>query len=232
MRWKLEALYADAFSRSVGSVAVLSGLKDEYPTNPMLIDLPIDYTTADKKVMIFGQETNDWGGKFPDPGGVFSLMEEYREFCIKGSNWNYGGHYWNGVHKFKKAIEKAYSRKGEKTSFIYNNIIKIGKAWDRGTPSELILKWSSHWFSVVKKEVELLGPNVVLFFTGPNYDIFISRAFGDFECEKISKRPVRRLARLVSPVLPKDTFRTYHPHYLWTDSFYDYLEDIMEAIDN
>jgi hypothetical protein len=230
MQSKLKAIYAEAFSRSVGSMATLSGLKKEYPTNPMLIDLPSDYLTADKKVMILGKETNDWGGKFPDSNGVSSLMEGYREFCNEGENWAYGGHYWNGVGKFKEAMEEHFRENGESTSFIYNNIIKIGKAWDKGAPSEPILEWESHWFHVVKREVELLKPNIMLFFTGPDYDVFISRAFGDFELKKISKKPVRHLARLVSPALPKNTIRTCHPRFLWTDGLYDYLKDIMKAI--
>src|SRR2546421_8966458 len=111
----------------------------------MLINIPEDYATANIKIMAVGKETNDWEGAFPHPGGVTHLMNVYRKFCIEGGNWRYGGQYWNGIKQFKRALDKKFQVYGKSSCFVYNNIIKIGKAWGRGIPPEKVIIWEDDW---------------------------------------------------------------------------------------
>jgi hypothetical protein len=46
-------------------------------TNPLLLHLPNMYFGTTCKVMIVGQETNDWEGQFPHPVGVAHLLSVY-----------------------------------------------------------------------------------------------------------------------------------------------------------
>jgi hypothetical protein len=60
------ALLRNQSAKSVGG---------EEPTNPLLLNVPSAYCSADYRVMIFGQETNDWWGIFPHDGGVDHMLK-------------------------------------------------------------------------------------------------------------------------------------------------------------
>jgi hypothetical protein len=202
----------------------------EEPTNPLLLDAPPDYFAANYRVMIFGQETNDWEGVFPHNSGVDHILKTYRGFYTSGHCYAYGGQFWNGVSKLITALEEQPGPSGKNMAVIWNNLIKIGKANAKGNPGATILGWEDRWFDVVAFEVRELNPNLVIFFSGPNYDRFITRIFDDAEFEGINSRPARQLARVKSRQLPADSIRTYHPNYLWRHGFYEYLAEIVGAI--
>jgi hypothetical protein len=134
------------------------------------------------------------------------------------------------VSKLIGSLEKQLGPAGKTMAVMWNNLIKIGKANDKGSPSAAILSWEDRWFDVVSFEVEKLNPNLVIFFSGPNYDRFITRIFDDAEFQAINARPVRQLARVKSRQLPANSIRTYHPNYLWRNGFYEYLAEIVGAI--
>lgn len=204
---------------------------DEKPTNPLLLDIPSGYFAADWKVMIFGQETNDWEGLFPHENGVAHLLKTYSDFYNSNYCYSpYDGQFWNGVSKIKKALAEKLKDSGKATSVIWNNLIKIGKAKAKGAPSEAILKFEDAWFDVISFEISVLKPNIVIFLSGPNYDKYINRIFSDVSFESINERGKRQLARVKSNRLPIDSIRTYHPNYLWRNGFYNYLDEIVGAI--
>jgi uracil-DNA glycosylase len=76
---------------------------------------------------------------------------------------------------------------------------------------------------LLRKEIEILRPDVVLFLTGPEYDSSISKAFTGVIILTLSPRfELRQLAWLKHQELPETTFRTYHPGFLnrkpWRDA--------------
>jgi hypothetical protein len=205
------------------------------PSNPLLLDAPPSYFAANYRVMIFGQETNDWAGTFPHVGSLDQVLKVYRDFFTNGECYSYGGHFWNGTSRLMRDLEAHLRPSGKTIAVIWNNLIKIGKAKvgekpSAGTPNDAILNWEDRWFDVISFEVSELNPNLVIFFTGPNYDRFISRSFGDAVFEAINARPVRQLARIKSCGLPVDSIRTYHPNYLWRNGFHQYLTEILDAV--
>jgi hypothetical protein len=179
--------------------------------------------------MVFGQETNDWESRFPHRGGVRHLLDTYREFFISGYCYKRGGQFWNGVSRLRGAMCDRRSSSSA-VGLIWNNLIKIGRAGEKGAPGESVLSWQDRWFDVVSFEVQALKPDVLVFFTGPNYDRWISRIFGDVTFEAVSDRPERQLARVKAKGLPFNAIRTYHPNYLWRNDFYSYLDDMMLAL--
>ena len=119
----------------------------------------------------------------------------------------------------------------EKTvSILWNNLIKIGIAHQKGTPNNIILKWQDNWFDVVSFEISNLEPDIVIFFSGPNYDEHIKKIYKDATFHAINSRNIRQLARVKSCGLPINSIRTYHPNYLWRNGFYAYLDEIIGAI--
>jgi len=203
---------------------------DDEPTNPLLLEVPSAYLAADYRVMIFGQETNGWEGVFPHDGGIVHMLQTYRTFYTSDQCYCYGGQFWNGTSKLIDALRAQLEPSGKTLAIMWNNLIKVGKADAKGLPSNAILDWENRWFDVVSFEVKELNPNLVVFFTGPNYDKFIVRIFDDAEFQGINERPKRQLARVKSLRLPVDSIRTYHPTYLWRHGFYEYLAEIVGAV--
>ena len=83
---------------------------------------------------------------------------------------------------------------------------------------------------LVQGEVEILDPNICLFFSGPHYDEFIETIFPGCEFLACHEAPKRALARIVHPALPHDSFRTYHPRFLSQGSRWHYIEAIRALI--
>jgi hypothetical protein len=208
------------------SVKTFNKTFDTKPTNPLLIDIPSDYFCADCKVMIFGKETNVWEGEFPHKKGIDHLLSTYKDFIKK----SHKGSFWNGVSKFKDALTKRLPP-GKNVSVIWNNLIKIGKAQEKGAPEEAIVEWESNWFYVVLFEIKELKPDIVIFFSGPNYDRYIKTIFNNACFDSINpSRPVKQIARVKADGLPFNSIRTYHPNYLWRHNFCKYLEEIIASL--
>ena len=222
----LVPIYEQAFAQSLANYQDVPTSADGGPANPLLISPPENYESSKFKVMFFGQETNGWEGAFKESDGVLPLLGVYDEFVNKGVCRSYGGHFWHAVLRFIAEFTKI----DPSTSFTWNNIVKIGKDWSKGTPPDSVIKWQENWFQVIREEVRILSPDVIIFFTGPNYDRFIENVFGPFTLEKIGDHSVRQLARVGSLSLPSTTFRTYHPNFLFRNGFPGYLNDIMAAI--
>jgi hypothetical protein len=223
---------------SIGYQDVLNGLNETFtdqisldaPTNLFCLKASDDYMQSDVKVMIFGQETNDWEREFPHPDGLPHLLNVYDEFFNNGRCFSYGGQFWNGFSKIQDRIREEYSEESKKIGFIWNNVIKIGRCGSVGAPSADVLEWQKATRELTLKELEYYKPDIVIFLSGPNYDKHIVNIFEDADFSDLGERPQRQFAKISSSLLPAKTLRTYHPGYLWRHGFYSYLEDIIKFV--
>jgi len=69
------------------------------------------------------------------------------------------------------------------------------------------------YFQVIRQEIEILQPNIMVFLTGYNYDHFIKKNIGDFKQEKISDSLYR--LKFIDKNLDIISFNTYHPNGLY-----------------
>lgn len=206
----LQSTYENAFRQCLCTLGQ-AALNDEMrPASPLLIRPPSSYFQSSLKIMFFGQETNGWGGGFHEDIGIERLLVDYDCWANRNRGFEYGGQFWNAIKSFSMAFTSLEPR----SSFIWNNIIKVGK-YVRGRPSTNALLWQEPWFGVIRDEVRLLKPDVVIFFTGPNYDDMIRKTFGEFDVSPVNGFNSRKLSRITSSLLPCHTFRTYHPGYLY-----------------
>lgn len=146
---------------------------------PFLIRCPDSYEMAPKKIMFCGQETLNWYKEGYDNPEVdyHKIRGIYNAFV----NTNHGNNspYWN----FQKRIRNTFPKIG----YINNNIVKIGKKYSPGCDdriNDLALKY----FPVIRREIEILKPDLIIFFTGPNYDFRIKKALGEFYTEHLDKK--------------------------------------------
>jgi len=197
------------------------------PTNPLLIDFSNaqEFVSADIRVMIYGQETNNWFGEFNSDIPI--TLNNYDTFINKGECWSYGGQFWNGVARFITKIKEKYPEK--KIEIVSNNIVKIGKLNEKGFPPKYIYEIERSHFNVIPEELKIIKPNVVIFFTGPNYDSVITDNFGKLEFETVSGFSSRWLSK-VNLTDVEFAFRTYHPNYLWRNNIDKTFNAIIEEI--
>lgn len=188
------------------------------PTNPFLIRLPQEkqYESSKIRIMIFGKETNNWEGRYSL--SVDGLLDVYEEFFANQlgltDEKKYSSVFWNYTKYYVNRIEETLRLFGP-LQYVWNNTLKIGRANDKGSPANGIIDILEQYFNVLSKEIEILNPNIIIFFTGPDYDSYLKRFFPEIVFSEVSKAiPDRQLARISCPKLPFLSFRTYHPNYL------------------
>ena len=184
----------------------------EKPTNPLLIHIDNEerYQASDVKIMFFGQETYDWEGHCGKD--IDHLLTTYKDFSglIRGGGYN--SPFWNLLRDYIKSVQQKNPDK--KVDYVWNNILKVGRTDAVGKPSPEIIKLQQDYFPVIKAEIEILQPDVAIFFTGPYYDEHIKQEFPDVEFVKIQDMKERMICEINSDHLPARAFRTYHPGYL------------------
>jgi hypothetical protein len=90
-------------------------------------------------------------------------------------------------------------------AFVWSNLVKVDQNGRRPQPEveDRIAR-----LRLVQTEVRILKPDVVIFFTGSEYDMRLRDTFVDTQftvCEG-------DLAKVSSPELPEKSFRTSHPN--------------------
>jgi hypothetical protein len=195
------------------------------PTNPLLlyIDKEEEWENADLRVMVFGQETKDWE-KRPDKS-IAHLRNVYHHFFNECQGKN--SPFWNGIVRFRAMLGAKYPNK--RIHYVWNNIIKIGKETDAGPPPANIYAAEREWFHVIPDEVKILRPNVLLFFSGPNYDDAIRDNFGEVAYAAVPPYAEKQLAKITISDIDF-AFRTYHPGYLMRNNINDYLHTIVKEV--
>ena len=208
---KLLSIYRDRWTSLSEN---LKKLEPSKYANPFILSFDnAKYESADIRVMIFGQETKGWLNK----DGLLETVDEaslryHSFFCLENFYKGYGvSSFWKAFRFFSKEIQSANPDK--EIYFSWNNINKIGKFEGTGTDLE-VEKIEREFFSVIKSEVELFKPDIVIFLTGPNRDSNIRYHFED--AEFVSVDPTikdRAMAKVKSQYLPENTIRLYHPSY-------------------
>ena len=213
------------------------GYFDFNPTNPLLIQVDDEeaWQNADIRLMFFGQETNSWCSEFneaakPDRPGLKYLLNTYDCYFNQEGCWDNPTPFFRGIGRFIELLSEKFP-KPLKISFIWNNIIKLGKD-GIGHPGFKIYNIEQENFSVIRDEVKLLKPNLIIFFTGHKYDKEIKDNFGDQEFAKIGPYPMKEIAKVKIDDV-KYAFRTYHSGYLWRwrkNEIDDFFNEIIDKI--
>ena len=193
--------------------------------NPLLLQIDENYANAELKIMFFGQETNGWGEDFT--GEIEPEIQRYIRFYLNDGYKQYGGQFWNGVNRMKQIFN---INSNKTVGYIWNNVVKIGLC-SKGYPYESH-KFTLKYFDVLKAEIKILKPDVLIFLSGPGYDIEIENAIGEYLKSEIDGFSLRKLCefKFKEDLGIKKAFRTYHPNYLWRNGIDDYFNAISNEI--
>lgn len=196
--------------------------QDDY-TNPLLLKCTDEYVNAQKKLLFIGQETNQWyndyGQKVKTAEKIATMQENYWYFVLDQS---YNTLFWRFIWDVDQKVNAGAC------GYLWNNVIKIGRASGLGTPDYRLVQLEEQYFNILKKEIEILKPDAVIFLSGPDYDGYIKNRLGSFT---IKESFGKCFDRLQIPDLPEDTFRLYHPGYLnRAKLFSEYAEKLSKKM--
>jgi hypothetical protein len=202
-------------------------------SHPLFLKIPNEYDQAQVKLLVVGQQTNGWitpvgcgVDKKPLAEPVSYLMGVYEGFCL-GKHYRYRrSPFWRAAHYLHHKLNPH----GPPYAFLWSNLVRVDVGKRRpewrveqaicGTPCNILVK-----------EVELFKPQVVVFFTGPDYDDRMRLTFTNLTLEPVEGVQYRRLARVAHPSLPPNSFRISHPAYLLRSRQWSILCQLAALID-
>ena len=184
------------------------------------------YADAGLKVMVFGQETNSWTGGTDDFGtppspvfnpdismeAVMGIYEDFYAAHYRQGNFDYNGtrygtfHY--GFNQFASLLNARFP--GTQVAYLWNNIVKIGKSQGTGFCGPDIYAQERECFAIIREEVEILKPDLLLFLTG-TYDERIRDNWKDATFSALPPYEANEAAVVTAPGINVPAYRTNHP---------------------
>jgi hypothetical protein len=198
MKEKLKALYTD---RQNVFISVATSFPDDDLAGPFLMAPSEKYTSQTKQLLIIGQETAGWNYHVHD---IDKQMQHYDQFNL-GIEY-YASPFWNITRKLERAL------KIDEYSCAWTNINKFDL--DGGRPYGKYVQAISTLDNILIDEIKILNPTMCMFFTGPSFDERVKCIYEGIQFKNIENWPNRQLCQLVHPLLPENTFRSYHPKAL------------------
>lgn len=193
-------------------------------TNPWLMVASKDYYEAKRRIMFIGQESFTWLGEVNN--GVYSdknipvLLSNFYDIFV------------NEKHGYKSPIWRKYREYislRPDVGFIFNNVAKCGYNNKTTGFHETINKELSY---MLRSEIEICKPNMILFFSGPKYDRYIDqRIHINKRTDCIKGVPTRMLCQLYfeDTTMPI-AYRTYHPAYLQRINKHENVRKVYEFL--
>ena len=135
---------------------IVALFKDDGLTGPILISPNELYLNQPMRLMIIGQQTNDWTCS----DNLDHLMKTYEDFNL-GVKY-YSSPFWNITRKLEIAMGNV------EYSCVWTNINKFDL--DKNRPYGKFEREISKLDSILIGEIGFLKPRVCIFFTGPSFD--------------------------------------------------------------
>ena len=198
MKEKLKALYKGKQSDFINLVDTFP---DDDLAGPFLTSPNEKYFSSPTRLLVVGQETAGWDYNVRD---IDKQMGVYESFNL-GVEY-YSSPFWNITRKIERTLNN------EEYSCAWTNINKFDL--DGGRPYGKYEKAISQFDKILIDEIKILAPSICMFFTGPSFDERIKQIFEDIKFVDIPNWPNRQFCRLVHPLLPENSFRSYHPKSL------------------
>jgi hypothetical protein len=186
---------------------------------PLLMHVYDEYVTMDRKILFVGQETHSWGQMNLKPT-ITDLLTTYQKFnlgksadyrdgkplrYLRSPFWNFNRSVFSGCNSADPSVTR------NTNGFLWTNISKFD--CNSTTPSDDLQSRNAEGFELLKAEIAILKPDVVVFLTGSKYDERINTVF---KPERETILPDGYLYRLPTSdgSLPPHTFQTKHPRTL------------------
>lgn len=179
-----------------------------------------DYDERKNTIMIIGQEPNNYG-YYDDGSTLESLIEWPQKYMDRQLLGEENGKKNNSSPFWK--LFREYYKQG--FNVVWNNLDKVHKYVNEKTTAlseEEEISFNAGFGqgnkSLLLQEIELIRPDVIVFITGPNYNVSMASSLGidrDILVRNYapsSDRFITNISDIVQLGVP--TYWTYHPKYL------------------
>lgn len=192
---------------------------DSTVSSPLLMHVFPEYAAVNKKILFVGQETHGWyqmSIKFT----AAELQDKYEGFNLgKTADYRDGkpfrnlkSPFWNFSRSlFCKINGKEPDVTRKTNGFLWTNISKFD--CKSTTPDIELQAKNVAGFHLLKAEIEILEPDMVVFLTGTKYDGWIDSVFNPIRVDILPDGFLKRLS-VSDGSLPELTFQTKHPRTL------------------
>ena len=213
LRPDLNRALAKAYSYAWESIVEVYRLyEDRELTMPHLVRAPDRYNDQRSRLMVVGQQTGGWHEQH-DVSSVnpSKLMNWHSEFDLAENKKVKKSPFWQIAHKINTALNVSTP-----PAFIWSNLIKLAerqKAGGKYGKPTTEIRDAIREARLLQLELEILKPNVVVFFTGPTgyYTWELKQQFPGICIEGAHGYDTHILAKLNHDLLPEHTYRSYHP---------------------
>ena len=179
-------------------------------SSPLLIKVPECYTEQKTKLFVVGQQTNGWF----EGNSVEELINIYERFDF--GKYCCDTYFWDGVRKLE---EKLGIKKG---CIVWSELNRMDdpNEEDGKRPKRLVEEEMTEKFGfLLREEINICRPDILVFFTGPDYDENIKWIFSEKESEvefnELNKQFSKRELASIDIDVETKAYRTYHPGYLF-----------------
>ena len=178
--------------------------------------------------MVVGQETYGWGDL--GENSLHSLEMCYQVFNL-GEKYDRSP-FWQASHELACKLNP---KEPDQYCFAWSNLLKIDRITGKnkseqntGTrPYPEDIDWVLS-LGLLPLEVNILKPDAVVFFIGPNYGAWLKTTFNGAIFNRPT--PAQPLGTVVHPDLPKHAYITYHPGYLWRKKLRSVITKIAKEV--
>lgn len=203
-----------------------ANIKAENIDGPLLMHCwEEEYLNSKYKILFLGREPNGWLGDLYHE--ISYPIQRYKEFelCENGRYTVF----WQYIYDFKNILMPETI--GQK-NFLWSNTSKFSKAKE-GTAISLddFMLFSDN-FKVLENEIKITNPDVIIFFTGSDWDEKIQYQLDDhLTFNAVNKNfDKAELSRISSKTFPFHTYRVPHPITMQIQKKWKYMEQIIEII--
>lgn len=213
--------------------------KDDFngnPSCPLLMRAFPEYENSKKRLLLVGKETNWWKGGLKEDYPIEDLYKLYEGFALGYRSNGFdevkrktlSSPFWNFGRKLYSQINKEADRK--KLGYLWSNISKMDSGADYRVMSDE--KRHKEDFELLKKEIAIVQPDVVVFAIGNDYNKQFTKHL-KLHSEANTAHP--QIERVIDEqnILPVNSFKISHPRYLVTNKLYfPVLESLSQMIDD
>jgi hypothetical protein len=171
---------------------------------PILMKVHPDIEKVRKRILYVGRETNEWMGTMSDTNNlsVDYLMDGYEEFEFAKDYYGRNSPFW----RFIKAVHESINGIDYPNGILWTNFSKCDSKGT--TPSPDLQKLNEIGFDLLKDEINILTPDVIIFLTGWSYENQFQRVFKGIKYEVIEEN---FLYKCIHESFSNKTFMTMHP---------------------
>lgn len=187
--------------------------------------IPYNYEKMKYKILIVGQENNDWEGVTKPKDSMLVTLD------FQNNRYYDNAPFFSFPYNFCQSINDCDNENYSKKSYLaWVNLKEFSFGWQpKKSLPETAQNMIDNEFNILEEEIKIIAPDIVLFLTGPKYDCHIQKQLSGVEFKEVANYQIGHFARVEHKVLPKNSFRIYHPVYLRRNSLEnEYLEKLKK----